>query len=265
MAGINTFPCSCLNYPDINIKTFSQGVKDIFRLAQVKTAGAEALQEKALRVSFYSQRLDIIVRESLSTLQAKLKNTLALTYFTNLDEIDETLISHDIDEESKTEMCKERVNLINSLGNDIAQLKKLFIEKTELLDKSASSLHNVVIIGGIDAILQTEKLRRKQLTKDITAKKLNNQMDIASPRLTELNRQLEQSEKLISGVNVIIKITQEKSAVVAEAEKLSRAWHQFINEMTALQGTVVSEVGLSKPLLKQLSYLESLIKQFTQR
>lgn len=95
-------------------------------------------------------------------------------------------------------------------------------------------------------------------------KKLDNQIDTASTRLIELNRQLEQSEKLISGVNAVIKIDQEKSAVVAEAEKLSRAWHIFIHEITALQGTSLNEVELSKPLIEQQIYLESLIKQFTQ-
>ncbi|HHB1472548.1 TPA: pore-forming cytotoxin subunit YaxB [Yersinia enterocolitica] len=342
MAEISTFPHSGLSYPDINFKIFSQGVKNISHLAQFKTTGVEVLQEKALRVSLYSQRLDVIVRESLSSLQVKLENTLALTYFTTLEEIDEALISQDIDEESKSEMRKERINIIKNLSNDITQLKQLFIEKTELLDKSSSDLHNVVIIEGTDKVLQAEQLRQKQLTEDIATKelerkeiekkrdkiiealdvirehnlvdafkdliptgenlseldlakpeiellkqsleiskkllgqfseglkyidltdarkKLDNQIDTASTRLTELNRQLEQSEKLIAGVNAIIKIDQEKSAVVVEAEKLSRAWHIFIHEITALQGTSLNEVELSKPLIKQQIYLESLIKQ----
>ncbi|MHA3360996.1 pore-forming cytotoxin subunit YaxB [Yersinia enterocolitica] len=345
MAGISTFPHSGLSYPDINIKIFSQGVKNISHLAQFKTTGVEVLQEKALRVSLYSQRLDVVVRESLSSLQVKLENTLALTYFTTLEEIDEALISQDIDEESKSEMRKERINIIKNLANDIAQLKQLFIEKTELLDKSSSDLHNVVIIEGTDQVLQAEQSRQKQLTADIATKelerkeiekkrdkiiealdvirehnlvdafkdliptgenlseldlakpeiellkqsleitkkllgqfseglkyidltdarkKLDNQIDTASTRLIELNRQLEQSERLISGVNAVIKIDQEKSAVVAEAEKLSRAWHIFIHEIAALEGTSLDEAGLSKPLIKQQIYLESLIKQFTQ-
>lgn len=129
MAEISTFPHSGLSYPDINIKIFSQGVKNISHLAQFKTTGVEVLQEKALRVSLYAQRLDVIVRDSLSSLQVKLENTLALTYFTTLEEIDEALISQDIDEESKSEMRKERINIIKNLANDIAQLKQLFIEK----------------------------------------------------------------------------------------------------------------------------------------
>ncbi|CNG32957.1 Uncharacterised protein [Yersinia enterocolitica] len=43
-------------------------------------------------------------------------------------------------------------------------------------------------------------------------KKLDNQIDTTSTRLIELNRQLEQSERLISGVNAVIKIDQEKKS-----------------------------------------------------
>lgn len=345
MAEINTFPYSALGYPDVNLKDLTQGIKNISHLVQLKTEGIEVLQEKAQRINLYSQRLDTIIRESLSILQVKLKNTLALTYFTTLEEIDKALISLDIDEESKSEMRKERINIIKNLANDIAQLKQLFIEKTELLDKSSSDLHNVVIIEGTDKVLQAEQLRQKQLTEDIATKelerkeiekkrdkiiealdvirdhnlvdafkdlipigenlseldlakpeiellkqsleitkklleqfsvglkyidltdarkKLDNQIDTTSTRLIELNRQLEQSERLISGVNAVIKIDQEKRAVVAEAEKLSRAWHIFIHEIAALEGTSLDEAGLSKPLIKQQIYLESLIKQFTQ-
>ncbi|CNF57178.1 alpha-xenorhabdolysin family binary toxin subunit B [Yersinia kristensenii] len=345
MAEISTFPHSALNYPDVNIKALNQGVKNISHLAQLKTEGVEVLQEKALRVGLYSQRLDVNVRESLSSLQVKLKSILAQTYFTTLEEIDEALVSNDIDEESQSEMRKERLDLIKSLGNDIAQLRKLFIEKTELLDKSAADLHNVIIIEGTDKVLQAEQLRQKQLTEDIgikeleikeiekkrdkiiealdiirehnlidafndliptgenlseldlakpelelikqsleitkkvlgqfsaglkyidlteARKKLDNQIDTISTRLTELNHQLEKSDKLVSGINAVIKIDKEKSIVVAEAEKLSHAWHLFINEIAALQGTALNEIGLSKPLIKQQSYLESLIKQFVQ-
>lgn len=172
MAEINTFPYSALSYPDVNLKDLTQGIKNISHLVQLKTEGIEVLQEKAQRINLYSQRLDTIIRESLSILQVKLKNTLALTYFTTLEEIDKALISLDIDEESKSEMRKERINIIKNLANDIAQLKQLFIEKTELLDKSSSDLHNVVIIEGTDKVLQAEQLRQKQLTEDIATKEL---------------------------------------------------------------------------------------------
>ncbi|CNK45361.1 Uncharacterised protein [Yersinia frederiksenii] len=95
-------------------------------------------------------------------------------------------------------------------------------------------------------------------------KRLDNQIDVILASLTELNNKLEKVEQLISGVNAVINIDKERAEVLSEAEKLSRAWHMFISEITELHGASLNERHLSNLLKKQQNYLDLLINQLSQ-
>lgn len=96
-------------------------------------------------------------------------------------------------------------------------------------------------------------------------KRLDNQIDVISASLTELNNKLEKEDKLILGVSAVINIDKERAGVLSEAEKLSRAWHMFMSEITELHGVSLDEHYLSNLLKKQQLYLDSIIKQLSQQ
>ncbi|WP_387466212.1 alpha-xenorhabdolysin family binary toxin subunit B [Photorhabdus sp. RM323S] len=170
MTEIITFPQNSAAYPEINIKTLNQAVKNIWRLVQQQTSGIEIIQEKTLRVGIYSRDLDETVRISVPHLQTVLRQLPPQEYFQTILEIDAELENSELDDETRNTLLEARSEQIHSLNKDVKNvILNLHNEANQLTSKIAD-VRNVVISERLGEVLEEEQARKVELQADIAQK-----------------------------------------------------------------------------------------------
>ncbi|TDB47600.1 alpha-xenorhabdolysin family binary toxin subunit B [Photorhabdus luminescens] len=173
MTEIVTFPQQAVVYPEINVKTLSQAVKNIWRLSHQQKSGIEIIQEKTLRISLYSRDLDEAARASVPQLQTVLRQLPPQDYFQTITEIDTALENPELDDETRNTLLEARSEHIRSLKKDVKNvIRSLFEEENQMASRIAD-VNNVVILERLEDSLKEEQARKVEIQDDIAKKEQN--------------------------------------------------------------------------------------------
>ncbi|MCW7763742.1 alpha-xenorhabdolysin family binary toxin subunit B [Photorhabdus luminescens] len=173
MTEIVTFPQQAVVYPEINVKTLSQAVKNIWRLSHQQKSGIEIIQEKTLRISLYSRDLDEAARASVPQLQTVLRQLPPQDYFQTITEIDTALENTELDDETRNTLLEARSEHIRNLKKDVKNvIRSLFKEANQMASRIAD-VNNVVILERLEDSLKEEQARKVEIQSDIAKKEQN--------------------------------------------------------------------------------------------
>ncbi|KAA1184026.1 alpha-xenorhabdolysin family binary toxin subunit B [Photorhabdus heterorhabditis] len=173
MTEIITFPQKTITYPEISVKTLSQAVKNIWRLAHQQKSGIEIIQEKILRIGVYSRDIDEAARDSIPQLQAVLRQLPPQDYFQTLIEIDTALENPELDEETRNTLLEARSEEISSLNKDIKNVISNLHKEANIMASKIADVRNVIIVERLEESLKEEQERKEELQADITQKEQN--------------------------------------------------------------------------------------------
>ncbi|NRN29747.1 alpha-xenorhabdolysin family binary toxin subunit B [Photorhabdus heterorhabditis] len=173
MTEIITFPQKAITYPEISVKTLSQAVKNIWRLAHQQKSGIEIIQEKILRIGVCSRDIDEAARDSIPQLQAVLRQLPPQDYFQTLIEIDTALENPELDEETRNTLLEARSEEISSLNKDIKNVISNLHKEANIMASKIADVRNVIIVERLEESLKEEQERKAELQADITQKEQN--------------------------------------------------------------------------------------------
>ncbi|KGM27250.1 XaxB [Photorhabdus luminescens] len=173
MSEIITFPQQTVVYPEINVKTLSQAVKNIWQLSHQQKSGIEIIQEKTLRISLYSRDLDEAARASVPQLQTVLRQLPPQDYFLTLTEIDTELEDPELDDETRNTLLEARSEHIRNLKKDVKGVIRSLQKEENQMASRIADVSNVVILERLEGSLKEEQERKAEIQADIAQQEQN--------------------------------------------------------------------------------------------
>ncbi|CAQ83625.1 MULTISPECIES: alpha-xenorhabdolysin family binary toxin subunit B [Photorhabdus] len=173
MTEVITFPQKTIIYPEISVKTLSQAVKNIWRLAHQQKSGIEIIQEKILRVGVYSRDIDEAARDSIPQLQTVLRQLPPQDYFQTIIDIDTALENPELDDETRNTLLEARSEHIRSLNKDVKNVISNLHKEANIMANKIADVRNVVIVERLEESLKEELERKTELQADIAQKEQN--------------------------------------------------------------------------------------------
>ncbi|TNH44758.1 alpha-xenorhabdolysin family binary toxin subunit B [Photorhabdus luminescens] len=167
MTEIVTFPQQAVVYPEINVKTLSQAVKNIWRLSHQQKSGIEIIQEKTLRISLYSRDLDEAARASVPQLQTVLRQLPSQDYFQTITEIDTALENPELDDETRNTLLEARLEHTRNLKKDVKNVIHILLKEENQIASRIADVSNVVILERLEDRLKEEQARKVGIQDDI--------------------------------------------------------------------------------------------------
>lgn len=160
-------PIDTPHFPDIDVRTIIQTIRDVSRLASFRQDRANVLQERAQRVAAYLNNIDKTMRESFPVLLTALNGACGQSYFDALAELNDALARSDLTALDREMVGEEIQNIKRNIEVMLEGVETRFTDRARFLENEVRSLYRVEIDERADEPLKVARARKARILVEL--------------------------------------------------------------------------------------------------